>query len=184
MMNDDQTKPFATADLAEARARRVEHSPRPEQVAGRQPGPPPATGGPASPVPGAIRESPAVAADASAVLLDHSTIDGLRRLGGDLGKDLLGALVSLYLESSEPLRDQLREAVRARDALAMRQSAHGLKSSSANVGAIGISDVASKLEALGREGRFDGAPALLGELERRYPLACEQLRLACDATGA
>jgi len=45
-------------------------------------------------------------------------------------------IITIYLQTTPKLLQDLREAVAASDAQAMRKAAHSLKSSSANVGAM------------------------------------------------
>ena len=59
---------------------------------------------------------------------------------------------------------------------ALRQAAHGLKSSTANVGAQALSACYRELERCGREGRVDAARELIGQLRAEHERAVLQLR--------
>ncbi len=81
-----------------------------------------------------------------AVLIDESTLAELAQLGGPGAEDLLGEVVRLYLDSSSDLMARLEQAAGRGDRDDVRQAAHALKSSSANVGAVAVSDEAAALE--------------------------------------
>ena len=71
----------------------------------------------------------------------------------------------------------MREAVAAEDGEALRQAAHSLKSSSANLGATQLAAVCKELEQRGRERRLADIAELLRELETRYRQAQDALNL-------
>jgi HPt (histidine-containing phosphotransfer) domain-containing protein len=58
--------------------------------------------------------------------------------------------------------------VQAQDADAIRQAAHSLKSSSANLGAVQLADLCKTLELCGREKQLQDSAALLSETENQY----------------
>ena len=82
-----------------------------------------------------------------------------------------GKIIGLYLESSPGLLRQIRDAVAGEDGDALRQAAHSLKSSSANLGAKRLAAVCKELEQRGRERRLEGAAELLRELEAHHARA-------------
>ena len=94
--------------------------------------------------------------------------DLLDRVGGDT--ELADELLELFRDEMVELRDRVIEAVARGDASELAASAHGLKGSSANVGAVGIQAVAHELEQAGRSRSLEGAGA-----------ACERLDLAIAA---
>ncbi len=64
-------------------------------------------------------------------------------------------LITTYLEHTSRLLSELDEAVSEENPEQIWSLAHRLKSSSAQVGAMGLSDMAKTIEHAGREGRFD-----------------------------
>ena len=86
-------------------------------------------------------------------------------------------LIDLYLQSAPDLLGRLRDAVAAGDAEALRQAAHGLKSSSGNLGARPLMALCKTLEERGRMRHLDDAPALLAAVETRYQQLREALTL-------
>ena len=100
---------------------------------------------------------------------------------------MLSRIIKIYLESSPKLLQALRDAIaqdEAGAAEAIRQAAHSLKSSSANLGAVVLSDLCKELEQMGRDNRTTDASAVLSEIEKVYPLVCRRLAAECGDTGA
>ena len=83
--------------------------------------------------------------------LQRETLDAIRDLAGDTA-DLLDQIVRLYLESAPTLIAQLHAGLASSDLMVIRNAAHSLKSSSANVGATDLSKMCGKLEAAARAG--------------------------------
>jgi signal transduction histidine kinase/DNA-binding response OmpR family regulator len=113
------------------------------------------------------------------------TRDALRQLrlldpGGAQG--LVAHVVDTYLESSDGLRRSICEASRSGDATALARAAHTLKSSSAQVGAEGVSALCKEIEALGRAGQLDGAAELVARLDSDLEAVWEAL--AAERFGA
>jgi signal transduction histidine kinase/DNA-binding response OmpR family regulator len=107
----------------------------------------------------------------------------LRKLA-DLGKgdEFISRLVEAYLSSSARLLAALRNAVAASDPKATTAAAHTLNSSSAQVGAVGVSALCKELEALARSGSMQNAAELLGDITTELDATCE--RLATERFGA
>jgi HPt (histidine-containing phosphotransfer) domain-containing protein len=63
----------------------------------------------------------------------------------------------------------------------VRQAAHSLKSSSAQVGALALSAHCKELEALGRANTLTNAPTILACLEEEYPVVQAALSAELDA---
>jgi CheY-like chemotaxis protein len=93
--------------------------------------------------------------------VDVKALEELRHLGGDDGDDMSGELIALYLRDAPALLAAMRAAAAAGDAPALRQAAHGLKSSSGYLGARCLSQMCAELERQARQGApGDCAPAL------------------------
>ena len=93
-------------------------------------------------------------------------------------------VVSLYLDAWPEQNDKLRLAVATAGAEAMWKAAHGLKSSSAIVGALRLSSIFKHLEALGRSGTTAGANEAFAEVERLFPAVREALLTICKEHAA
>lgn len=101
-------------------------------------------------------------------LLDESALGQLRALDRPGRPSVLARVLTQYLTAAAESVEKLREAVRTGDAAALTQTAHRLKSGSAQVGALSMAGACQELENIGRAARFDGAPLVLERLERQY----------------
>jgi CheY-like chemotaxis protein len=158
-MDDYLTKPFTKADLAGAidRAKQQDWAGGQAPAKSERPAPPPS----AHPVPG-------------------SSVDPtpLRRLAatfkGD-GSKVIARVVNTFLASSQKLLSAIRDSVEADDPKALVSAAHTLKSSSAQVGAQGLSNLCKELEALGRGGSCAGARELVNRISEEFESVQEGL---------
>ena len=120
---------------------------------------------PASPPP-----SPATAEDTMQTgpseVLDRVTLDAVRALNSPGSPDLLVHIAGIFRDQAPQFLARIDAAVRTLDGNGLRESAHTLKSSSANVGALGLVALCRQLEELGRSGRPQEAAALLARLHR------------------
>ncbi len=113
----------------------------------------------------------------TASLLDERALAQIRALQRSGAPDLLGKIIGLYLDSSPKLLQQVRDAVAGQNGEALRQAAHSLKSSSANLGATQLAAACKELEQRGRENNMQGVAKLLNEMEALYPRVCQALRI-------
>jgi CheY-like chemotaxis protein len=99
-------------------------------------------------------------------ILDQGVIASLRELGGPDDPGLFVELVNLFLSDTPERMRTLSEAFERRDPSALEHAAHALKSSSANLGALGLSGLFRDIEAAGREKDLERARPLV---ERTRP---------------
>jgi len=110
--------------------------------------------------------------------LDENVLNQIRALQGPGRGDLLRKVAELYLSNTPSLLDSLRKAVAANDPEAMYKAAHALKSSSANLGAVSLAEVAKDLELRGRRRSLEGVSELLARAEENYGEVKKQLEAA------
>ena len=97
-------------------------------------------------------------------VLNNSILDELREvLGGEVDK-----IIAVYLEDTPRLIAQLERAALGNDPIALRVAAHTLKSSSANVGAITLSDAARTLEEGARDGSLEKPETLVARIVTEF----------------
>ncbi|MBD9370208.1 response regulator [Xanthomonas sp. XNM01] len=89
--------------------------------------------------------------DAQPTVLDPGMLDELREIAGDEA----ASIVRLFLEDAPRLVRQLEQASATPDLDAMREAAHSLKSSAANVGALALSAAAKRIELAARAHALD-----------------------------
>ena len=100
--------------------------------------------------------------------LDQATLRSLRRLAAPDNPEALIELIRTFLDSTAERLGLLRTGIKSGDATQTRQIAHSLKGSTGSFGAQRMSVLLGQLEALGKEGRLDGALALLTEVEAEF----------------
>lgn len=77
-------------------------------------------------------------------------------------------LVQLFLKGNQPNLNVAREAIANRDLAKVRHIAHQIKGSASNVGLIGISQIADKLESQAQRDSVEGMEALVDELDTLF----------------
>jgi HPt (histidine-containing phosphotransfer) domain-containing protein len=106
--------------------------------------------------------------------VDRAALDRLVEWGGD---KLLRQMLRLFLENSAERLTQMEAALGpGGDLDVLHRGAHSLKSSAANVGAMQMSAVAGRLEAIAEEGDQAASRALFEELTERFDAAEVELR--------
>ncbi len=101
--------------------------------------------------------SPVQAGDPDQTVLDVEVIERIRDMERRGAPRLLERLIHTYLDTAARLVADVDAALAAEDAAGLRQSAHTLKSSSANLGATELARLCAQIESEARAGRV--APA-------------------------
>jgi signal transduction histidine kinase/DNA-binding response OmpR family regulator len=128
--------------------------------------------GAVAPAPLARDRSPAPAGLlANDAVLDHAALDQLRELGSNRSPELLVRIVNLYLADAPRHIGAIEQAWTKRDAQALCMSAHTLKSASANVGAMRLSDLCKSLEFDAREDSLSRSGELVAALGAEWDAA-------------
>ena len=110
-------------------------------------------------------------------VLDQQALARIRALHRAGSPNFFAKVVGLYYTSSLALAEAMRTAVAADDAAGIRQAAHSLKSSSANVGAMVFAELCKDVEVAAEEGNLDSARVLLDKLLAEH----KQVLQALDA---
>ena len=112
--------------------------------------------------------APDAASDAGAridhTVLDRQALGRIRALHRPGGPNLLAKVLGLYSSSSLALTEAIRTASISNDAEGLRQAAHALKSSSANVGAMAFADLCKEVEVTAAQGKLEQARVLIDAL--------------------
>jgi signal transduction histidine kinase/DNA-binding response OmpR family regulator/pSer/pThr/pTyr-binding forkhead associated (FHA) protein len=120
---------------------------------------------------------PSASENVSLPTLDHQVLGSLRSLAGAKAKTFLTEIIEQYFEDTPQKLQVIQQAIDNQDATALRQAAHGLRSGSANLGAIAVADLCRQLEDLARSGTTQGSSITMELLIQNYPkvkLALEQ----------
>jgi signal transduction histidine kinase/DNA-binding response OmpR family regulator len=110
------------------------------------------------------------------VQLNEATLKMLLELDPAGGPGLLRDLLNGYIADSTRQLEHIEASLAAADAAAVARSAHALKSSSANVGADGLSALFRDLEQLGRHARLDEARALHSRVKAFHAQTLTRMR--------
>jgi signal transduction histidine kinase/CheY-like chemotaxis protein/HPt (histidine-containing phosphotransfer) domain-containing protein len=130
----------------------------------------------AEPPPAAADEDAEPAPAGPPPVIDRGVLQDLREV---MEEDFIRLLLT-YLQNTPAQLQRLDEAARAGDIDAMVRPAHSLKSSSANVGAMQVSELAKELEYAARESRRTAAVAVLPELRDAFDQAAAALQSLVD----
>lgn len=125
--------------------------------------------------------APAVSPLQDDQILDSATIESLRAMQRKGSPDLLHRLFAAYERSSRELLRGMETALTARDATTLRQHAHTLKSSSANIGALRLSKLAASMEQQVRDDTLDDIADLHRKLAEEHRLVLDALQ-TCQGT--
>jgi len=112
--------------------------------------------------------------------IDPTALDEIRALQSEKRPNLLADLIGSYLERTEELVADVREAIEDGACGALFEVAHALKSSSSNVGAHEIVSLCDRLGAISRAGELSRAKAVLDQLEAAHARARDALRAVIE----
>ncbi|WP_184622074.1 ATP-binding protein [Xanthomonas sp. 3058] len=147
----------------------------------------PQSPGPTSAAPLAPENASSTVQQARALpILDNSVIDELYDVAGT---DTI-TILQLFLEDAPGIIEQLETAATNRDSMQLRDLAHTLKSSSANVGAQALSNAARRIELAARTGTIERPSVMVALVIAEYARArlallgqVARLRAASRAAG-
>ena len=108
--------------------------------------------------------------------INLTVLQTLRELDESGGNGLLREVFGLFLQAAPQGLDQVNSAIEAGDAAALARVAHGLKSSSANVGAETLSGCYRELERMARDGRMDEVRNCIERVRSAHAHAMVQLQ--------
>ncbi len=157
-MDDYLSKPFKQAQLRQSLGRWVE-----DKLSSEQP---------------AINGNECVNEPGEAVSpqIDKRALDAIQALQRPGQPSILQKVVGLYLDKSPAILTSLREAISKNESAGVQTAAHSLKSSSANIGALDLSELFKTLENMGRNHAIEGAAEILAEIETKFELVVQELQ--------
>jgi two-component system, sensor histidine kinase len=117
--------------------------------------------------PGALAEA-RPQPSASVAPLDPEVLENLRKLDQAGSPSLVARVARAYLDDTPGRLESLRIAVEAADSQGVRLAAHGLKSSSLNVGASTLGALCRDLETQASRGSTVGARDLIDRIDREF----------------
>ena len=100
--------------------------------------------------------------------IDRTVLNALKELQIEGEPDIIKKITDAYLRSSGSLVTNLRQAVIDKNFEVVHNSAHSLRSSSANVGAMKLSEVCKELEMDCKGTKYDNATDLVSAIETEF----------------
>ena len=108
--------------------------------------------------------------------LDKATIDYLRSLRRGDGPSVLERAIDMYLENAPAALEELRRSIAGGDASAIWRIAHGLKSSSASLGAKQLAQHVGEMEGRARQNDLAEADSRFVSIEAEFKKVSMALR--------
>jgi two-component system, sensor histidine kinase and response regulator len=96
--------------------------------------------------------------------IDFTVWNSIRELQDGLLKELF----EIFLQDTPMRLEIISDAITQQDAVALQQSAHTLKGSGGNIGAVHMSEICAFLVELGKTDSFENADRLYGDLQQEY----------------
>jgi HPt (histidine-containing phosphotransfer) domain-containing protein len=101
--------------------------------------------------------------------IDQSVLRNLQKLQVEGESSIVESIVNAYLNGSQSLVAQMREMLSINDLEVLQQTAHSLKSSSANVGAMQLSAMSMELEMKCKNKHPGSIGELVAAIEMEFP---------------
>ncbi|MDJ0515407.1 MAG: response regulator [Trichodesmium sp. MO_231.B1] len=101
------------------------------------------------------------------IAIDKAVLQELKEMAGD-APEMVVEIIDCYLEDTPILLDEISQAIEQEQAELLLKSAHTMKSSSASVGAIKLSELCKELEFIGRRETTEGADGILSQVKAEY----------------
>lgn len=115
-----------------------------------------------------------------AKLLDAETLASLRSLQEDSEPGFLKGLCETYIQDAERRFGAIQSALGAGNGEGVGREAHALKSSSANLGALGMSALCRELEQMSKDGKsVDEMKPLFARIQSEWPPLQAELKQEC-----
>ena len=131
-----------------------------------------------------IPDAPAAPVLDEEVVLDQAALDNIRALETAGNSDMLVRVIELYLANSSELMSAMKQAFAENDSESVRQAAHTLKSSSANLGAMTFSETCRLIEEQSKSPYLHQTERIYHQLARLYPKVVAALQLELQQKSA
>jgi|SRR5208282_927132 HPt (histidine-containing phosphotransfer) domain-containing protein len=99
------------------------------------------------------------------------------------GPDPRRRIITIYLDSAPMLMEAIKTAIGAADGNLISKSAHALKSSSMNIGALVLGSLCAELERTAKTGSIEESKILFCRLETQYAAVTAALQDALEQMG-
>ncbi|MGQ4646118.1 response regulator [Lyngbya aestuarii] len=110
--------------------------------------------------------------------IDTEVLANFRAMMGESASEILATLIDTYLEDTPSLLQTMKKAIAQQQPQVMQSAAHTLKSSSASLGAISLSQLCQQLENLGSHTTTVAKP-VMSQMETEYERVKIALQKEC-----
>jgi HPt (histidine-containing phosphotransfer) domain-containing protein len=100
--------------------------------------------------------------------IDDIALENLRRLGSDKEPNFLQRIIKIYLSSTKENLEKMIKAFTSNDIDLLTRTAHTIKSSSGNVGAMTLMKHCDELEMNCRHNRLDNTDKLIESISKDF----------------
>ena len=116
-------------------------------------------------------------------VLDMRALDQLRALQRPGKPNILERVISMFVVDAPRLIGQMEDARSSLDWNSLHVASHTLRSSAANLGAIGISALCAQIEAHVKQGEYERASGLVLEVRDQFPTVKNALQAITGVKG-
>ena len=113
-------------------------------------------------------------------VLDRGVLDRIRALQQPNAPSVLAQVIGVYLEDSPVMIEELKQALQRGDIEVLTETAHSLKSSSANLGVSRLSSLCKELELWGKKGSPEDLAALVEQIDTEFDCAQSGLQMELE----
>jgi CheY-like chemotaxis protein/HPt (histidine-containing phosphotransfer) domain-containing protein len=110
-------------------------------------------------------------------VLNPIQLDQIRSLDTSGKNQLIHRILQAFLETTESYIQQIEQTLIHENAESLRQAAHALKSSSANIGAESLAKICKELEVYGKTGELSRAKLLKESLKQHYQQVISEIKI-------
>lgn len=107
-------------------------------------------------------------AKGSTPILNMRVVDDIRAMAGESGQQMVEQIFQVYMEHTPSLIQAIKQAYKNQNAEQLFKSAHALKSSSLNIGASAVAELAKQIEMLARQNNLDQIGGYIDKLDTHY----------------
>jgi len=117
-----------------------------------------------------------LSSDDDEVVLQQKPLDNIRAMQRSGTPSILNKIINIYLNESPLLQKTIQSSIKKGEGSKLHDAAHNLKSSSANLGAMQLSNLSKQLEKLGQEENTQAAKKLIPQFDKEFLKVCVALR--------
>lgn len=111
--------------------------------------------------------------------IDVKALQALRDMAGVAAEEVITEVIKSYFEEGEQLLQKMSAAAAQKEPIALLHAAHTMKSASATLGAIKLSNLCKEIELMCRNGITADTLELVSLLEANYVAVKAALQLEC-----